>query len=73
MIEKGIKFGMFSDYFLGQHPKYIWCVGDDDEVYEAKTDATTPGIYHGYRLEEEDDMREHIKQVWKTRCPQTGR
>ena len=73
MLKKGINFGMFSDYFLGQHPKYIWCVGDDDEVYEAKTDAVAPGLYHGYRLEEEDNMRDHVKQIWKTRCQLAGR
>lgn len=73
MLEKGIKLGMISEYFFGQHPKYIWCVGDDGEVYEAKTDAVKPGVYHGYRLEEEDNMREHIKEVWKKRCPRVGR
>lgn len=69
MLKKGVSSGMFSDYFVGQHPKYIWCVGDDSEVYEAKTDGGASGVYHGYRLEEEDDMRERVKQVWKTRCP----
>jgi hypothetical protein len=73
MLQKGINLGMFSDYFFGQHPKYIWCVGDDGEVYEAKTSAVAPGSYYGYRLEEEDDVRERVKQVWKTRCQQAGR
>jgi hypothetical protein len=72
MISKGILHGMFSDFFFGRHPKFIWCVGDDGEVYEAKTDSVTPGVYHGYRLEE-DSMRGHIKQIWKERCPATGR
>jgi hypothetical protein len=73
MLKKGIKCGIFSDYFFDEHPKYVWCVCDDGEVYEAKTNAVTPGIYHGYRLEEEDDMREHVRQVWKTRCQLAGR
>lgn len=72
MIEKGISFGMMSDYAFGEFPKYIWCVGEDREVYEAKTDETTAGTYHGYRLEEEDNMRDHIKQVWKERCRPVG-
>jgi hypothetical protein len=63
---------MFSDYFFGKHPKYVWCVDEDGEVYEAKTDGVAPGKYHGYRLEEEDDMRAYIEQVWKTRCNPTG-
>jgi hypothetical protein len=72
MLQKGINCGMISDYFFDQHPKYIWCVGDDGEVYEAKTDAMAPGTYHGYRLEEEDDMRERVKQIWKMRCREAG-
>lgn len=72
MIQKGILRGMFSDHFLNEHPKYIWYVAEDGEVYEAKTDLTTPGVYHGYRLEEEDNLREYIKQNWKSRCPTPG-
>ncbi len=67
MVQTGITLGMISIYFFGGYPKYIWCVGNDDEVYEAKTDGTTPGTYHGYRLEEEDDMRDHVKETWKAR------
>lgn len=69
MIEKGISLGMISEFFYGEYPKFIWCVGEDGEVYEAKTDPVTPGAYHGYPLEEEDNMRDHVKQVWKQRCP----
>lgn len=72
MISKGIILGVFSDFFFAKHPKYIWCVGDDGEVYEAKTNSVTPGVYHGYRLEEEDSMREYIKKTWKARCPTNG-
>jgi hypothetical protein len=72
MIQKGILCGIFSDFFLDGHPKFIWCVGDDGEVYEAKTDLMTLGTYHGYRLEEEDNLREHVKQTWKDRCPKLG-
>jgi hypothetical protein len=69
MIRKGISCGMFSNHFLAEYPKFIWCVDDDGEVYEAKTDITTPGAYHGYRLEEVDDMRDYIRKMWKQRCP----
>jgi hypothetical protein len=73
MIRKGISKGMISDLFYGEFPKFIWYVGEDGEVYEAKTDPVTLGAYHGYRIEEEDDMRDHIKRVWKERCQPTGR
>jgi hypothetical protein len=72
LIKKGIIYGMISDFFFETYPKFVWCVGSDGEVYEAKTDRLTPGVYHGYRLEEDDDMRDHIKAVWKQRCPQIG-
>ena len=60
-----------ADY--GLDPKFIWCVDDDGEVYEAKTDAVTPGTYHGYRLEEDDDMRRHVESVWNQRCRPAGK
>ena len=67
LIEKGISLGVFSEFFIGKHPKFIWSVGPDGEVYEAKTDDVTPGVYHGYPLQEEDDMRSIVKQIWKRR------
>jgi hypothetical protein len=60
---------MVSDFFFGEYPKFIWCVDAGGEVYEAKTDAVTSGVYHGYRLEEDDDIRDYVKRVWKERCP----
>jgi hypothetical protein len=63
---------MFSDFFFGDFPKFVWCVGEDGRVYEAKTDAVAPGTYHGYPLEEEDDMCDLIRRVWKARCRQVG-
>jgi hypothetical protein len=67
LVDQGIIHGMFSDFFIGKHPKLIWSVGPDGKVYEARTDEMTPGIYHGYPLEEEDDMRNVVRQIWKTR------
>ena len=72
LIRKGILAGMMSDFFFGRYPKFIWCVAEEEEVYEARTDHVTPGVYHGYRLEEDDDMRDYIKKVWKQRCQQVG-
>jgi hypothetical protein len=72
LIKKGIMHGMFGDFFFGAFPKFIWCVDADGEVYEAKTDSVTPGVYHGYRLEEDDDMRDYIKLVWNQRWPKAG-
>ena len=73
LLSAGILWGMFSRFSYGQFPKFVWCVDQDGEVYEAKTTAATPGTYHGYRLEEDDDMRGEVMKQWKLRCPEAGR
>jgi hypothetical protein len=70
LIYKGIINGMFSEIRENGGPKYVWSVDDQDEAYEAKTDPNKPGEYHGYRLEEEDAMRDQVRKIWKQRCPQ---
>jgi hypothetical protein len=72
MMRHGVLVGMISSFRYGDFPKFIWCVGEDGDVYEAKTDPITPGIYHGYRLEEEDVMHELVRRAWKQRCPVAG-
>jgi hypothetical protein len=67
LIEQGTICGMFSDFFIGNHPKFIWSVGPDGEAYEARTDDMTLGTYHGYPLEEGDAMSSVVKEIWKTR------
>jgi hypothetical protein len=72
MMRRGVLLGMISSFFWGDYPKLIWCVGEDGEVYEAKTDSGMLGTYHGYRLEEEDGMHELVKRIWNQRCPIAG-
>jgi len=66
LFRRGIVTGMFSDFEDGELPKYVWSVDDDGEVYEAKI---SPGSnsYKGYRLEEEDAMRDTVLKEWKAR------
>ncbi len=45
-------------------PKYVWSVDGAGEAYEAKIGN---GGYHGYRLTDEDDMRDYVLQEWKRR------
>jgi hypothetical protein len=66
-LRDGIMKGMISVPVAGDYPKYIWCVADDGRVFEAKTDPHTPGRYHGYPLEGEDDMKDYVSQIWATR------
>jgi hypothetical protein len=49
-------------------PKFVWCVDEDDTVYEAKTNIKAPEAYHGYPLEAEDDFRAYILVEWRKRC-----
>ena len=67
LIRSGISKGMFSSPKEDDLPKYIWSVSDAGEVFEAKTHQNTPGMYHGYPLEDEDDMRDYISQIWSAR------
>jgi hypothetical protein len=67
LLKSGAEKGMISPPSFSGFPKYVWSVDADDEVYEAKTDPKSPGNYHGYRLEEEDGMRDIIKRNWKVR------
>jgi hypothetical protein len=68
LLAAGINAGMVSTLSEGGFPKYIWCVDEDETVYEAKTDIGAPGGYHGYPLEAEDDFRAYILAEWKKRC-----
>lgn len=67
LLKSGAEKGMVSSHMFEKFPKYIWSMDDAGEVYEAKTDPNTLGRYHGYRLEEEDAMRELIRANWKKR------
>ncbi len=68
LFESGIANGMVSVFSAGGTPKYIWAVGWDNEVYEAKTDPPNV-VYHGYRLTEtERRLRDEIRRMWRQRC-----
>lgn len=67
IFQAGIMKGMFSDYQKntnGFMPKYVWGVDSTGEPYESKLGS---GVYHGYRLEEEDDWRKIVLDEWKKR------
>ncbi len=67
LFRRGILRGMFSYFESDGIPKYVWSVDENDEVYEAKI---SPGTitYKGYRLEEEDPMRQSVLKEWKKRA-----
>lgn len=67
LMLSGIKKKMISPILADGFPKYIWSLTDDGRVYESKTHPNTPGQYHGYPLEKDDDTREYILGEWKKR------
>jgi hypothetical protein len=56
LIASGIRYGLFSEPQDDGFPKFVWCVSERGEVFEAKTDTHGTGEYHGYPLEDEDAM-----------------
>lgn len=72
LLRSGVSKGMFSELSEHDFPKYVWSVDNNGEAYEAKTNPNNPGKYYGYRLEEEDAMRERVQKIWKRRCQQAG-
>lgn len=64
LLREGVTRGMVSELAGDGLPKYVWSVDADGTAYEAK--LGTDG-YHGYRLEDEDDMRSLVLKEWKKR------
>lgn len=72
LLRQGVLHAMFSSPAQDGLPKYIWCVSASGVVFEAKTHPNTPGVYHGYPLEAEDDVRAYVLDFWRQRCKTTG-
>ena len=69
LFQEGIELGMVSIHSPAGIPKYVWAVGDDGEVYEAKTKPGQEREYHGYRLDDDDmAMRRYLLKEWKSRA-----
>ena len=69
MLKQGAHCGMISSLRYGEFPKYIWFVAEDYQVFEAKTDQSAPGQYHGYPLEPNDSFRDIVLKAWKEQKP----
>ena len=65
LLRTGVLMGMFSAFEGDGFPKYVWCVDVGGEVYEAKIGRDG---YHGYRVEDDDNMRSVVLKEWRTRC-----
>ena len=71
-LMQGVMLAMISEPAANGFPKFIWCVANDGRVFEAKTHPSTPGQYHGYPLEGEDDMKAYVTKTWAARCQALG-
>lgn len=67
LLFSGIDKGMVSKTGNDDIPNYIWSVSETGEVFEAKTHRSTPGVYHGYPLKDNDDMKPVVLKVWSAR------
>lgn len=63
-LREGVTRGMLSEPAGDALPKYVWSVDPGGTAYEAKLGT---GGYHGYRLEDEDDMCSLVLKEWKKR------
>lgn len=64
LLRQGILKGMFSIFDDDGEPKYVWSVDESNRPYEAKVGL---GGYHGYLLEDADDMSKLVLREWARR------
>ena len=69
MFRNAIERGMISTYRIDGCPKYLWAVGANGRVFEAKLEKGH-NTYHGYELgEDEKAMKQLVISEWNQRCP----
>lgn len=67
LLRKGIKNGLVSERFMGQWPKNVWSVMDDETPLEAQLESAEQGSYHGYPMQPEDPFFEEVIKQWRIR------
>jgi hypothetical protein len=67
VLRKGIKNGLVSDRFIGQWPKNVWSIMDDETPLEAQLESSEQGSYHGYPMPKEDPFCEEVIKQWRIR------
>ncbi|MFP5269191.1 MAG: hypothetical protein ACLGGO_02770 [Coleofasciculus sp.] len=71
LLRKGIKTGLVSDRVVGQWPKNVWSVMDDETPLEAQLESVEQGSYHGYPMQKEDPFCEEVIEQWRIRSERT--
>lgn len=67
LLKKGIQNGLVSERFIGQWPKNVWSVMDDETPLEAQLESAEQGSYHGYPMQPEDPFCEEVIKQWRIR------
>lgn len=67
LLHEGIDQGLISEPDENGLPKFIWTISSDGCVFEAKTARHGTGEYHGYPLEDEDEMNLFLKRIGSNR------
>ena len=67
LLRKGIRIGLVSDRVVGQWPKNVWSVIDDEIPLEAQLESSEQGSYHGYPMQTEDPLCEEVINQWRIR------
>jgi hypothetical protein len=66
LLREGFTRGMVSSQKRGEWPQNVWAVLDD-EPYEAQLENPSQGVYHGYPMSADDDLRRLVVLEWKRR------
>lgn len=69
LFKDGITRGMVSREQQNGLPQYVWAQDEQGDAYEAKLGGDDGRSYHGYRLGQNDPMRESVIDEWKRRHP----
>lgn len=64
LFRDGVRKSMISALSASGVSKYVWAVDQNGDAYEAKTHPNHEISYHGYRLGEDDNMRDIILREW---------
>jgi hypothetical protein len=66
LLRAGIRRGMISVQWRGTWPQNVWAVLEDD-AFEAQLENRELGMYHGYPMPADDDLRSVILREWPRR------
>jgi len=67
LLREGFAKGMVSVQRRNGWPQNVWAVSAAGVAFEAQLENHDQGIYHGYPLQFDDDLRVKILEEWNRR------